>query len=497
MIPENTFDLQKEKALLSTIFKYGKDALIDTETYVVPGDMSDRTNQKLFQSVKYISDQHNEVEKFDAEDILHAGLRIGVFQQHDISDVKKYIKSLGGDSLDMKSLPMVCESLKKYSVARELYSRYNNNIKFIKTISDETSLSDLIKTCESEILDYLNAVETGNPIEKISHGLIERINELLNNPPVRQVGYPSGYPLWDKALGGGPRPASVHVVASRSKVGKSFFSENLAINFATNNIPTLLLDTEMTKEYQQDRITCIMAECPITLFETGQMQSNKYLCNSVKDAASRLDNLPLYYQSACGLSIVEVMSFIKRWLVKKVGFNEKGKAQPCCIIYDYLKLTSGMGLSKETPEFILLGLMMTELHHFSVKYNVPIIVFSQTNRDGIDAEDTSVVAGSDRILWLCSSLTLYKNKNDIDTEMGCPIEYGNKKLIVLDTRQGPGLPTPADYINLKAMIRPGVDEEKATGKITEGLLYSQIPRKTNDDRESEGSVREDTKGGGN
>jgi hypothetical protein len=118
--------------------------------------------------------------------------------------------------------------------------------------------------------------------------------------------------------------------------------------------------------------------------------------------------------------------------------------------------------------------MITELHNFAVKYELPIISYVQLNRDGIDGEDTGIIAGSDRILWLCSSLSIFKNKDDTDVSLGCGWEHGNKKLLILATRQGSGLETEGDYINLKASINPHIGKLEATGLIREGHLYSKV-----------------------
>jgi hypothetical protein len=133
-------------------------------------------------------------------------------------------------------------------------------------------------------------------------------------------------------------------------------------------------------------------------------------------------------------------------------------------------------LNRVTPEYIMLGLMLTELHNFTVKYEIPMIGFVQLNRDGIDTEDTSVVAGSDRILWLASSLTLLKNKSEEDAALGCGWEFGNKKLVVIATRHGPGLESESDYINLHCGLRPNVSRTAANGFIKEGMTLGDALR---------------------
>jgi hypothetical protein len=266
---------------------------------------------------------------------------------------------------------------------------------------------------------------------------------------------------------------------ARPKTGKSFDALNTGLNVAKKKIPVLYLDTELTASYQKNRMVCINSGCPIWKFETGKFKHEKDLVKKVIDAGKELENTPFYYESISGMSHTEALALVRRWLVKHVGFNSEGKANDCLIIYDYMKLTSGASLTKVTPEYIVLGLMLTEMHNFAVKYDVPILGYVQLNRDGIDAEDTSVIAGSDRILWLCSSMSIFKNKDETDVDLGCGWDKGNKKLLVLETRHGSGLDGHNNYINLHASLKPMVAREEACGLIREGFTYSQVAVKNN------------------
>jgi len=89
--------------------------------------------------------------------------------------------------------------------------------------------------------------------------------------------------------------------------------------------------------------------------------------------------------------------------------------------------------------------MLVTLKNFAIRYNLPIFCTAQSNRAGIDKETTSVLAGSDRVLWTVANYALWKEKNEGDlSEIG--EEHGNQKLIPLCTRHGEGLRV-GDYIN--------------------------------------------------
>jgi hypothetical protein len=107
---------------------------------------------------------------------------------------------------------------------------------------------------------------------------------------------------------------------------------------------------------------------------------------------------------------------------------------------------TGDSISGDMAEYQLLGFMATGLHNFSVRYKLPIVAAIQLNRDGITKETTDVASGSDRIGWLCSNFSILKPKSDDEIANDGP-ENGNRKLLPLVCRHGPGL-NQSDYVNV-------------------------------------------------
>jgi hypothetical protein len=148
---------------------------------------------------------------------------------------------------------------------------------------------------------------------------------------------------------------------------------------------------------------------------------------------------------------------------------------------DYLK-TMDMSDVGDIQEYQYLGDFITKLHNFAVKYDVPILTTVQLNRDGINKEDSSVVSGSDRILWLCSSLAYLKKKTDEDVAAGDSKTNGDRKLIVIETRYGQGMDTTSEYINIISNLERS---EMVEGKFNFEILDSSGTMEENDDNEDE------------
>jgi hypothetical protein len=137
---------------------------------------------------------------------------------------------------------------------------------------------------------------------------------------------------------------------------------------------------------------------------------------------------------------------IRKWLHKYVGFDANGKMNNCLVIYDYVKLMSAEKITNNMAEFQALGFLMTSMHNFTVKHDIPLLATIQLNRDGIDKETTDVVAGSDRVLWLTTNFSIFKDKSPEEIAQD-GINEGNKKIVVLKSRHGSGL-QQGDYINM-------------------------------------------------
>jgi len=166
------------------------------------------------------------------------------------------------------------------------------------------------------------------------------------------------------------------------------------------------------------------------------------------------------------------MSIMRRWIARTVGLNDQGKANDCVIIYDYLKLMDAAEIKGDMKEFQVLGFMMTTLHNFALRYEVPVLTFIQLNRDGITKESTDTASGSDRVIWLCSNFTIYKQKSDEEIAKDGE-ENGNRKMVPVIARHGEGL-EDGDYINILMRGKYAkLIEGKTAYELNDGGSYNE------------------------
>lgn len=453
-----------ERAILAGITTYGADCFFEVEDILSVTDFYWQSNQELFKILTHLV--HKEDTKvFDIPSIHTAAKILGYNEFTSGGKRLEYLndimEEIGSSKENVRSLVI---AVYKLSLARRGYlaaTSIQNNLKKITGVED---VDDIIGQIEEPIFEFTgqimdqgaNVVSLGKRFKNVMQALAETPQDI--------IGLPTGFPAWDNAIGGGLRPATVNVVGARPKQGKSFFCINVARNISENGIPVLYLDTELTSDIQLHRLSSLVSSVDLEHIETGKFKHIPQESEALWSCQDHIEGLQIDHFSVAGLAPHSIMSIARRWLSKTVGFTSSGAAKPCLIIYDYLKLMDDGGFKNNLQEYQLLGFLITAMHNFAIKFNLPILATVQLNRDGVEKEGAEVVSGSDRIVWLCSSFTILKKK--MQTELNeDPPSNGTKKLVVTDTRFGSGMES-GEYINIL--------DKLSTGKLSEGKPFSMV-----------------------
>jgi hypothetical protein len=231
----------------------------------------------------------------------------------------------------------------------------------------------------------------------------------------------------------------------------------------------------MSKEDHLNRLIANISGVPINEIATGKFTDDSLKYDKVKEAVSKLESVPYSYISVAGKPFEQILNLIRRWVMQEVKTDESGKTNECLIIYDYLKLMSSSSITNNIQEYQALGFQITSLHNLCVKLDIPCLSFVQLNRDGITKESTDAVSGSDRLIWLCTSFSIFKAKSPEEVAEDGP-NAGNRKLVPIVSRHGAGM-DDGDYINMqmqgahaKLIELPTRNEMKNTPAGDTGLI---------------------------
>lgn len=462
-------DPAAERAVLAGICRYGADAFLDIVDMVKASTFTIDSNRIIYRCIEkaFHYDAHSYI---DIPTILSSAQDIGVAHHFDKKDEAKHLAGVAQMPVEMENVRKFAGKIRKLEIARLIRDQLGEAQENLLDVTGSENILSIISMAE---VDFSSLMEDGsNAPDTMGEGLSEYINYLAENP-VEQMGISTGFPAFDDAIGGGLRGATINVIAARPKVGKTLLSDNMGFNIATEGIPVLNLDTEMKKEDHMHRMVAMLSGVSIRDIETGKFGGDVKKKNAANEAVKKIEKGPYFYKSIAGMSFEDQLSLMRRWISKEVGLNPDGTAKPCVIIYDYLKLMDSQGISQEMKEFQLLGFMMTTLHNFAHRYNIPFLTFMQLNRDGINKEDTSAASGSDRIIWLCSNFTLFRTKSREEIQEDGVIN-GNRKLVVLVARHGEGMEM-GNYINCEMI--------GYSASIKEGKTKFEIEAERQDDNE--------------
>jgi replicative DNA helicase len=464
-------DAGSERAVLACLLQYGIDAYVSISDFVSVDSFQNNNNKVIFRCIEHIIANEYSV---DIASLIGAAEALNVKDSISTKQELKYIKSLFDFPISCENVVKFAAQIKKFEFAHKIQKLTNKIHKDIDKIDGNESINEIIGLLENPVTDFLREDDGGENPEKIGDG-VEDYVQFLSENKCDIIGIPTGFSRYDEAIGGGLRRKCVDLVSARPKVGKSVFADNVALNVSSIGIPVLVLDTEMSKEDHLNRLIANISGVPINEIATGKFTDDSLKYDKVKEAVSKLESVPYSYISVAGKPFEQILNLIRRWVMQEVKTDESGKTNECLIIYDYLKLMSSSSITNNIQEYQALGFQITSLHNLCVKLDIPCLSFVQLNRDGITKESTDAVSGSDRLIWLCTSFSIFKAKSPEEVAEDGP-NAGNRKLVPIVSRHGAGM-DDGDYINMqmqgahaKLIELPTRNEMKNTPAGDTGLI---------------------------
>ena len=438
----NKFNLKTLKMMqfgvIVGLARYGKLFAHKIHNMVTPEVLINDEGKYYFQIIKAIIENDVDVDAVQMEEF-------SIFHGHG-----EYFKT------NRKKILGVLDKIAEYQIsqanalenARILTRRhYKNTIvedlkNVIKRFSDLPDNTPSVQIT-NELVDVIRRSEAGNEdsdkIESLGSDIREYVEELMNGEPC-QPGLDIGLPYLAEICGG-IVPGAVHVVASRMKVGKSSLLLNICLNTAKNKVPVLYLDMELSKRQNQQRALANLAQVNLDSIIYKTFQKVPKDVKKIHNAAEVMEELPVTWRKVSGLNYNQYLNFTRRWIAEEVGFDHKGKALPCLVVLDYIKLSGDLGSNISKKDHELLGTMAKKIKEFAMEYEIPIFTAVQLNRDG-------KIFGSDQIAMEMDTILEYARKSpgeiaqdNADLGSFC----GNSKIVQSFVRQASAW-DPADYI---------------------------------------------------
>lgn len=436
-----TRDVAAERGVLAGICQYGTPMFLDITDFVKNNTFSVDANKVIFKCLEHIVAGEETVEKVDFPSIISASKELGLDHILERKEEAEHLRSIMSLHVEQKTVRRFAGKMRRLEIARMIHDQGGLLQEKMSEIDGTETITQLLGIAENVIFDFTALINDEDDLKPtlLGDGLTE-YTQFLSDNPCQQTGISTGFTQLDESIGGGLHPG-VAMVGARPKVGKTTMCINIGYNIASRNIPVLYLDTEMIEKGKyrdiSNKLIASQAAVDINDVKTGQFSANPRNEEAVWGAVRSIENIPLYRLDIAGRPFEDILYAIRRWVTTVVGLNPDGTAKDCVVIYDYLKVMDTGSLNESNREFQLLGSMLTSLQNMGTRYAIPMLVFTQLNRDGIDNETSAVVAGSDRLTWFCTSLTIFKYKSREEIGQDGP-ELGNRKFVTIMSRYGPG-----------------------------------------------------------
>ena len=422
------FSNQVERHVLSGLLRH-PDVISEIDSFIGAGDFYHDVHQTIFCVIR---DAVLANEKVDKVLIANKITNLGIASKDDI-EIFEYINSLCYTPINREAVLEACKELVKVRVRRELYETAEQIKAKTKSSSNET-LEEIISKCDSIYSEKVSSYTFEDNPENVFDDLEFKVEERGDNPQ-EDTGLPTTYNEFNR-LFGGLRDGNVYAIVSRPAQGKTTFINDLCLGAAIkNDVPVLVLDTEMTTEEIQFRMAAANTGVPLWYLETGKWRNNEEMTNKVRKYFKEIKKHQYFHYHVRNKNVDEICALIRRWHMKYVGRGNR-----CVIAYDYVKLT-GEKVSQNWAEHQAIGEKIDKLKRVAEEIKAPLITAMQMNRSGEThnrnsgslVDDSSAISLSDRLQWFATFVAIFRRKTTDEIALDGE-RFGTHKLIPLKTR---------------------------------------------------------------
>lgn len=410
------FDSTAEETIITGLLKHASNAIIAIEGFDLrPQDFQSQQNGLAYHLIKTYIDELSAT-SVDLSIIQYRA------KMNNTGIDPDYLETLYNKSVSIQDLPEYAKTVKICSLIRRCVARTAQLLNDERQFNPTTPYNVVWKTIDSAYQDFVDILlNTNNSTFKHIYTTVgDTLNQIIAGK--KKVGLIcKKFPKWMQMLGGSFRRGSLNVISGFAKGGKSALSLSVAEDIASQGYPTLYIDTELSSDYQAERLLATKTGVPLKRIEYGTFVNNPEEEKKLKKEleANRI-KFPLYHWDASSLLLDDMMMAMKRWVITQVGKDENG-TKDCLIVFDYLKIASHKEYKASLAEHQLIGIICTNLHDLARKYDIPIVLAAQLNREG-------QIGASLRIDQLCSTRTSVAKKTP--EEHFLYGDTGNRKLSV-------------------------------------------------------------------
>ena len=356
--------LEAEEALLGSAL-LSRDAVSRLMEEVRPADFYSPSNQTVYEAMKGLFDTGKPIDTVTVSELIFKD------SKNSTSINASYIARLVDNVPSSANFERYIEIVLEHSHRRKLL-KASGRIELLAMAMDKEIHSVLDEAEQTIFTASDDAIGDGLVgVTDVLEGAIERIEE-IENRGTGLSGLPTYFTDLDNYLSG-LQEGNLAVIASRPSMGKSSLALNIGTNVAKEGKVVAFFSLEMTKEELVQRV--LFSEAKVTSGDARKGQLGPEKWSRVVDAASKVNNLTLYFDDAPVITVTDIRAKSRRL---------KSAKNLDLIIVDYLQLmqsSSGDNRQQEIAE------ISRNLKNLARELKVPILALSQLNRAAEARED--------------------------------------------------------------------------------------------------------------
>lgn len=281
-----------------------------------------------------------------------------------------------------------------YDIDLNLYdAEWLNNVLHawieIKTLNKSAeALYSYLKTTQITIENAHNVFE--NALDIFNKGVNITLDDNIgldffntnSHIQIKANTFPTGYKYLDIVLGGGWSLKNFYVFAGETKIGKSIWLSNIAVNAIKNGNNCIYISFEMQDRYVIKRLGSNLLNIPISEYndisnDVDYMKKKIELLN-----ANSMDIMGKLWVKEFPTSSASVKD-IERYVIKledKLGIKFK------VVIVDYINIVSNWRNPNSENTYFKIKQIAEDLRAMGVRNNWAVITATQVNRSGYGAK---------------------------------------------------------------------------------------------------------------
>ena len=356
--------LEAEEALLGSAL-LSRDAVSRLMEEVRPADFYSPSNQTVYEAMKGLFDTGKPIDTVTVSELIFKD------SKNSTSINASYIARLVDNVPSSANFERYIEIVLEHSHRRKLL-KASGRIELLAMAMDKEIHSVLDEAEQTIFTASDDAIGDGLVgVTDVLEGAIERIEE-IENRGTGLSGLPTYFTDLDNYLSG-LQDGNLAVIASRPSMGKTSLAQNIGSSVAKERKVLAFFSLEMTKEELVQRV--LFSEAKVTSGDARKGQLGPEKWSRVVEAASKVNNLPLYFDDAPVITVTDIRAKSRRL---------KSAKNLDLIIVDYLQLmqsSSGDNRQQEIAE------ISRNLKNLARELKVPILALSQLNRAAEARED--------------------------------------------------------------------------------------------------------------